>query len=373
MENIINIRAFVDQLSTYFKICILANKGTRHDVMLERTIQLCNKIQKIAGIDQITSEDELFIRKTLKRFNLVLKLDGNNNPVNLKDKENQYKLLSLREHSSLCNNNMNDMLAHISQHKICTFPNITLSFFLTENKYSELLWDHTRLIFYMTQFLLAKNHNSDPEKEQVFTIASKFIEETLTVIADKEAENNINKMMSLDNFLNNKIVKSGINANNVGDATKEVKGIFSKKGLDGNNSMFKMIDLIGQKLESEDLTGGNIMQTMLGIAQNVAEELRGDLENDPAAFQSAIGAITEVFEDTMNNTTNENGEVPPEIKGMMGSLLNLKKQEQNGPEKDKAMADHLKQCANVSSLNTNDTGAIDPMLIQNFLQKNSKK
>lgn len=360
MENIINIRAFIEQLSTYLKICVLANKGTQHDVMLERTIKLCNKIQKIVGIDQITSEDELFIRKTLKRFNLALKLDDNNYPVDIKDKENQYKLLSLREHPSLHNNNINEMLLYMSEHKICTFPNISLSFFLTENKYSELLWDHTRLLFYMTQFLLSKNHNGNPEKEQVFTTSSKFIEETLTTIADKESENNINKMLSLDNFLNSKIIKSGINATNVCDATNEVKGMFAKKGLNENNSMFKMIDLIAGKLEGADLAGGNIMQTMLGIAQNVAEELRGDLENDPAAFQSAIGAITEVFEDTMNNSSTE-GQVPSEIKGMMGSLLNLNKQ---GSGNNQACTNET-----VQSL-TNHTGEIDPMLIQNFLQTN---
>lgn len=348
MENIINIDAFISQLSSYFKICVLANKGTPNDAMLEQTIKQCNKIQKITAAQNITNEDELFIRRTLKRFNLSLKVDHLNNPVDIKDKQNQNRLMQLQEHESLKDDDLESMLAYLTTHNICIFPNISLAFFLVGNKFSDLLWDHTRLLFYMTQFLLSKNHGGNVDKEQVYTTASRFIEDILTKIATKEEECNINQLLTLDNFLKSKIIDTKISSGSVSDASKEVKEIFAKKGISEDNSMFKMIDMIGAKLGDTDLSGGNIMQTMFGIAQNVAEEFRGEL-GDGASIQDVLGTITEIFDETMSN--GGDSQVPDEFKGMMGSLMNLRK---NETENDGSVA---------------PAGEIDPELIKAFLEK----
>ena len=330
MDGIINIGTFIGQLTSYIKICTYANKGTSHDAVLGKCIRLYNKYKIIESLTELSPTDEIFVRKSLKRFNLILKVDTNGNPIDIRNKENQLKLIFLKEHPSLVTDNIEEMIAYSSKNEIDILVGIPLNFFLTENKYSELLWNYTRLLFYISQMLVSKiNPDADKTsksnviKQSVFDTASDKIEEILSNIAKMEDDIKINQLMSLDNFLNNKLVKSGITKTNVNDAKQEVKEIFAKKGLGDNNSMTKMIDSISDKLANIDLSNGNIMQCMFGIAQNVAEELRGDLESNPEGFQNAIGAITEVFQDAMDNSSKNGEEIPTEIKGMMGTIMNI--------------------------------------------------
>jgi hypothetical protein len=391
MEQIVNIGMFIEQLTTYLKIGIYANKGTIHDNTLEKCIRLHNKYKLIETSKELLSSEEVFVRKCLKRLNLILKLDDNGNHVDIRDKENQRKLIFLKEHTSLINNDMNAMIDYVKKNNIDIFTGISLNFFLTDNKHTELLWNHTRLLFYISQILMTKI-NSDADKfssinvmkQSIHNYSFEKLEEILLDIA--KIEDNINHLMSLDNFLGNRLVKSGITKENVTDAKKEVKDMFAKKGLGENNSMVKMIDLISDNLTKVDLTGGNIMQCMFGIAQNVAEELRGDIENDPQGFQNAMGTITEVFQDAMSNNSFNDQPVPDEIKGMMSMLagqsiggLSMQNKpalagQMSGPSLDQQ---ELSQIAGMCGISIdefknsvlNDSGEINMNKLENLLKK----
>lgn len=328
MEDIVNIRTFVSQLSSYIKICIYANKGTENDNMLNKNIRLYNKY-KLMDVPEMQSADETFIKKCMVRLNLILKIDKDKNPIDIKVKENQLQLINLDGHDSLANNKINDMIEHATKHNIDILSGVPLTFYLIKGPYQTLLWQYTRSLYYMSQIYFTMNNANNATKKQIFDDASEKIIEILSMIEQLEDENKVKQLLALDVFLNNKLVKSGITESNIHGAKDEVKELFAKKGLGNNTAMSKMIDSISEKLSTIDLSNGNIMQCMFGIAQNVAEELRGDMENDPEALQNTFGAITEVFQDAMSNSAANGDEIPAELSGMMNNILNM-----NQPQDD---------------------------------------
>ena len=326
MGDIINIGTFIQQLTYYVKIGIYINKGTDKDAILERCIKLYNKYKIIEASTEITDEDEIFVRKCLKRLNLILKVDSNGNPVDIRNKENQIKIIYLEGHPSILNNNMAEMIEYANKYNIAILTEIPLTFILRESKYQELLWQYTRSLFYISQLIISKidqesNEKTINAKKKVYDNAAEQLEPILTSISEIEEKIKLDQILTLDKFLNTKLVKTGINEKNVNEARQEVKEIFMKKGLGADDSMGKMIDSISDKLTTIDLSKGNIIQNMFGIAQNVAQEMRGDLENNPENFQNTIGAITEVFQDAMEDSSKNGEDIPPELKDMFNVIL----------------------------------------------------
>lgn len=146
-------------------------------------------------------------------------------------------------------------------------------------------------------------------------------------MAQIEEKIKLDKIMAVDVFLNNKLMKGGITKKKVENASKEVKQIFKNKGIGADGSMGKMIDSITEKLTNIDLSNGNIIQNMYSIARNVAGEMEGDLQGNPENFQSTIGAITEVFKDAVDNSDSDGRVIPAELKNMFDTVLSLNAKE----------------------------------------------
>ncbi|XWV26452.1 hypothetical protein QJ857_gp0617 [Tupanvirus soda lake] len=358
MEDIINIGTFIQHLTYYIKIGIYINKGTDKDATLERCIKLYNKYKTIEASKDISEQDETFVRKCLKRLNLILKVNSDGSPVDITNKENQLKMVFLKAHQSLANDDLKGMLEHAAKYNITILTEIPLLFILRESKYQELLWQYTRSLFYISQYLISKvDSDADPKdktimiKQKVMDDSFSKLENILVTISETEEKIKINEVLALDKFLNSVLIKTGINESNVNEARQEVKDIFNKKGLGQDNSMTKMIDLISDNLTKIDLSGGNIIQSMFGIAQNVAQEMRGDLEKNPEKFQSTIGAITEVFQEAMNDTAKDGEEVPSELKNMFNQILSVSPMGPNGDSKELSNEDITKSLESIIQAN----------------------
>ena len=331
MDEIINIGIFIQHLTYYLKIGVYINKGTDKDQILETCIKLYNKYKAIEQANlnnKISDDDETFVRRCLKRLNLILKIDSDGNPVNIRNKENQLKMVYFEGHASLSENDMASMIEYANQNNINILQDVPLLFVLRESKFQELLWQYTRSLFYISQVLISR---VDPEsnqqdknviaKKRTYDDAMGKLEEILAIISETEEKIEINKIMSVDKYLNSVLLKTGINEKNVNEAKAEVKEIFAKKGLNTDNAMTRMIDSISNKLTSIDLSQGNIIQSMFGIAQDVAQEMRPELEDDPEKFQNTLGAITEVFQEAMDDSSKKGEEVPAELRNMFNTIL----------------------------------------------------
>ena len=384
MENIINNRTFIKYLTYYLKLGIYVNKGISKDQepIMDRCIKLYNKYKTIEMSSNHSEEDITYVRKCQKRLNLILKVD-NDCPIDIRKKENQLKMLHFNAHSSLINNNMDDMIKHASASNISILQGIPLTFMLTKGKYQDLLWQCTRALFYITQILISKvtsETNQDYKvilsKQRVFDQAAEKLEDILTKMAQIEEKMNIDKLMAVDVFLNNKLVKNGITKKSVSQASDEVKSIFDKKGINSDGSMGRMIDSISSKLINIDLSQGNILENMYSIATNVANEMQDDLDGNPEKFQSTIGALTEVFKDAMSTSQAEgDNNIPPELANMLNSVMKMSPDNQSNQSNDSEMKEQMNKLIESTGLDSKDfyqsiqdnTGQVNMAKLENIL------
>ncbi len=118
---------------------------------------------------------------------MVLKIDDTGNQVNIRDKENQRKMIFLKSHPSLNTNDLNDMVNFATNNNIDILTNIPLMFLLRKSKYQDLLWQYTRSLFYISQILISKvdetnnlnntnNINIITEKKKIFEYSMSQLE-----------------------------------------------------------------------------------------------------------------------------------------------------------------------------------------------------
>lgn len=326
MADIINHHTFIQQLTYFLKVGIYINKGTENEALLDKCIKLYNKYKTIESQKEMDEESVSFVRKCLKRLNLVLKIDETGKPVDIREKENQLRMVHLKGHPSIAENDLEGMIKYATENNINILVGVPLMFILRESKYRKLLWQYTRSLFYLSQLIICRaEHGSKLDKnttikEKVFEESLEKLETVLSIISQIEEDINLNKLLAADNFLNAKLIKAGINKDKVDEAGREVKDMFKRKGLGENNSMTRMIDSITNKLSDIDLSKGNIIQSMYSIAQTVAMEMRTEIESNPEKFQGTLGAITEVFKETIDNPESS-AELPSELKNMFNTLL----------------------------------------------------
>ena len=238
-NSIITIGTFIQYLTYYIKMGIYVNKGTDDDALLERCIKLYNKYKKLEASDTIIGVGEInesFVRKCIKRLNLILKVDDDLNPIDIRDKSNQAKIISLKPHPSLESGNLKEMIKYAKKNKIDILTNISLSCMIKPGKNQKLLWLYTRALFYISQIILSNPNPNASLDDPMVQFKNNIWEESLVhfssileQIESLEETTTLNKSMALDCFLKNKLIKTGINEENITTAKNEVKEIFQKK------------------------------------------------------------------------------------------------------------------------------------------------
>jgi hypothetical protein len=306
---------FIQQLTHYVRLGIYINKGTDNDTVLDKCIQLYNQHKKIEQCGEMSNEDESCIRRVLKRYNLSLKIDDDGNPIDIRKKKNQIGMFYLKPHHSLDDDDLDSMIDYCRNNNISVLSNIPLLFILRDSKYQLLLWQYTRSLFYMSQLLCPKTNlnNASISKEQILDDAMKKLEDILVRISEMEDETEIHRILSLDTFLKNKLINIDTSL-----AGAEVKDLLSRKGFGSDKSMNRIVDLISDKLSVTDLSKGNCIQNILGIANNVANEIKDDL--DPNKFQDIWHSITDIFKETVNDPSTGD-KIPPHLKNIFNNLM----------------------------------------------------
>ena len=141
-------------------------------------------------------------------------------------------------------------------------------------------------------------------------------------IANFEEKNQVNQTLEQDKYLEVKLVKSGANEVKVNEAREEVKRIFSKKGIVNNNPMFQMIDTISDNLLDTDISKGNLIQNMFGMAQSIAQDMQPTMSQNPDQFKNTLNTMTSVFKEAVAEGTKEAGDqVPAELRSMVDNIL----------------------------------------------------
>lgn len=383
MCEVITIKTFVSQLTYYIKMGIYVNKGTTKDDILERCIKTYNKYKKIEVSTKLNEDEESYVRKCIKRLNLVLKTESDGNPVDVRNKNNQLKMIYLLPHPSIAKDDIGEMTEYANKYHIDILPKIPLIFILKEGKYQELLWQYTRSLFYMTQILISNvDPDSNPKsktviiKDRIRKNSFTILESIMEKISGIEENIKLNNVMELDKFLNAKLIKAEISSENFDEAKNEIKKKFAQKGLDENNSVTKLIDSLTNKLSTVNLDSGNILQNMLGIAHSVAHELIDDVKSNPDSIKQTMGIVTEIFRETIEEEDENGNKVPAEIKNVLNTLISSQNMEDYDTQE---ITKNLEQIIQSNGLDKNEfynaisiNGMIDSSKLEEYLKHLNK-
>ncbi|BCS83073.1 hypothetical protein QLL95_gp1050 [Cotonvirus japonicus] len=357
MENI-NIGTFLEQLTHYIKLGIYVNKGTNKEDVLTKCIDLHNKLNAIRSNNEVSPDDEAFIRRCVKRFNLMLKTGSDGNPIDLKNKENQVKILEFNEHIAIKNNNLKDMCEYADKFNINILTGIPLTFILRQSKYQDLLWNYTMSLYYISQLLFSKTSETadltNPViifKRNIFDESAEKLELILCKIAETEEEIETEKILSLDKFLSSKLKNSVMTSDKINEAKDEMKKLFNKKGLGENNAISKMMDSITGQLGTIG-SGGNPLESIINIAKNVAKEMQGELGGQPENLRNTLTSMAGILKDTVESS-DEGNQMPPEFKNIFNSLFSSVQNGQNNPDNDptEEINNSIETLANLYGLN----------------------
>ena len=408
MSDTINRGDFIQHLTYLLKLVIYVNKGTEKGDVLENCVSLYNKFKAIENVGsasstdkgnkdstdgtdgktgQMTEEDETFIRKCIKRYNLTLKTDPDNNPLDVKDKNIQKKILSYQPHQSLETGNPKKLKKWVTNNKVMLFTDIPLDFVLEPNAMQDIIWNYVRSVFFITQNLLSNvadgadmTDKKNIQKNKVHTKSSEILAEVLDTINKLETKHNASKLMSIDGYMNSKLINSGINDETIANAKADIKKLLREKGVEENSTVTKLIESITQQIQGVDMSNGNIIQNMVGIAKNVAKDLQRDAQKGGANdLKNTLKTISGVFQDYYTNTAKAGKELPTEVKSIFDNFV-----KKDGETDEKEMNAGLEKIISDNNLDreqfikdiTGDNGEIDADKMKNFvvnLPSKSKK
>lgn len=349
MENLITLPFFASQLMYYLRLIVYVNKGTEDDILLEHCIETHNKV--VGLIDDNSETTDNHMCKYMKRFNLVLKISANNEPLDLNDAENQANIMERFAHHSIDSDDLAAMIEYVSQHSISPLRGIPLKFILHECKYQVLAWQYTRLLFYISQCIILQDilcpvkkeeetetksettvRESDPRFVELMERNLDKIEEILSSLGKLEKQLKIHKVLEEDEFLSGQLndVKSPHDASEAGLKLKE---LMREKGIEPNESSVKFIDAIAGRMEGITRKKGNMGQKILRMALGVADDMKDQIESDPQALSDSVVPIVGIFEDFMKDPEKSKN-IPNKFKDLFGVVQEKLKNPSGNEEKD---------------------------------------
>lgn len=321
----IDLSMFLHYLNAYLRLAVYINRGTeeKNDEYLYACVRYYNKFIKIEySKRELPKKECVIVAKSVRRINLLFKVDSQGEFVNLEDKEAKRSPLDFEVVDFMKNNNINGALQYIHTNNPELLTKVPIAFTLPKkNEYTTLLWEHLRVMFYMSQSLLSSS-SSNINAEAVNDEALNHIQTSLEAIAKLEKLLKVDKVLGTDKFLKSNLDDPVIESSeDVSAAKEEAMKMFKEKGLDKNPLIGKILESVTSELHSVDLSKGNMVQNMMSIASKVAGEITK--ENDISSLQGSMGSIGEIFKDFLKDDKFDKSQLPPSLRSMVSTMTNM--------------------------------------------------
>jgi hypothetical protein len=308
---------FVNQLLKFLKLVTFVNKGTINEDALSLTIKTYNRLKKIE-VDLDAEASVSFIRKCVKRINMVLKIDTAGKPLDLKSQDHQQNLISFNGNPHIVSGHKQKYIAYVEKNcpEIQLLPSIPMSFILVnaKGKMDQVVWQYLRSLFHLTEMFLL------PEELGKARDNLMQLQKVINIIKDFEKDLRVDATLDSDYFLNTSLAKNTIEKIKMDDAKEKVKEMLEKKGVSANPSLDRMIDSITDKLGQKEMKG-NMMGNMFNIARDVANSMKSELDTNSANISDTIGGICGAFNQALKDDEEGTSSIPPELRHLFSKVV----------------------------------------------------
>lgn len=362
MEELITTALFTESLCQLLKIVVHTNMGTNRDDLLTKCVQTINKFT-----DTSKESSEADIRKCLKRFNLSLKTD-NGEPISLKNKNAQSKILDYLPHKSISNNDFDEFIEYASKHNSHIISGIPVTFMLNNKKDNcELIWEYIRYLFYMSEVIMYKSIDN---KNKLLTVNATNAQNILINIA--KIESNIISEIESNEFINISCVKKNNSTSIVNQVlgsgfpdiglltnvlkTEEftqhydkLKDVLAEHDIDKTDPLLSLMDDVLTSFKDIEPNSPNTIFTMISKItqhnmQGKQEQCKKSLnklinvmvskiDDNGDAESTEISKIIKSLQPTMNNLLNNNGPIDPTMLNIPLNMQNILQDITKAPKK----------------------------------------
>lgn len=322
--DIITFKLFLEYFTYLIKLTLHINKGIDNDKIINKLILMYNKFKTIETAKEVTEADEKSVRIVLKRINLALKVTKKNNPIDINDKNNQAKILTLKEHPAVINDQLDAMVTYAHTHGTELLQGIPLWIFLKDSKFQQLIWQYIRLLYLVSQMIIANPYGSekDPIKTKIYDDSLVIFANVLEKIDKLEQKLKAGQAVELDEFCKIKLVK--VQTEDVGIAMEEIQGIFEKRGLSKNRTMRKLMDKITSKIPEVTGDDGNLAGNIIGIGKSVADEILPELQENPDDVREILDVLPDIFQDLLSHDAlKDTSKLPKELQSALEMVRSL--------------------------------------------------
>lgn len=334
MEELLTKNAFIERLTYYLKATVFINKGTTNEKMFKYAMSVHDRYKNIElrSETEISAEDDKEIRIIIKKINLSLKTNPDGTQFKITDPEKQLQMLTLPPHPSIPNDDIESMYDYAQSNTLQVIQKLPLVFSLRENKHRSLMWQYTRLLFYISQYVISEpiiasefvsESESDNEeklqlKATIRAEAEEFIMTILKTVNELEACSGLESYLASDKFLSKRLVGVKINDKNIRGARDKLMEIFASHGVDLEGPMPKMVNAITDKMTDIDNIEDNPLQSIIGIAKDISSGMQSEYAKNRDEFQDQIKLITKIFRETVSTADKE--ELTPELREIIESI-----------------------------------------------------
>lgn len=343
MEELITIEFFANQLIYYVKLIVFVNKGSSDDQLLKRCIDVHNKLCRMINEDSQKTDE--YISKCMKRLNLVLKVAEDGQCLCLEDKSLQTKMAEFRPHSSVIQDDIKAFMEYADANGIEIMRGVNTSFILHTHKYQSLVWEYTRSLFFISQFLIIRDCVADEKRAELMRESSEHLEKVLIDINDMEKAAKIHQEFDRDAFLNEVLseVKNPDNTDQQSNqAGEKLKELLREKGIESSEVVNKFINSISSRMGALNRSRNrkNIGKKVVKMAFDVARDMKKDLRQNPEALNEGVNSMIGVFQDFMKKPDTKE-KVPNNLKNLFNVVL---EKTQSGKDGDLDLGSIIDAC-----------------------------
>jgi len=375
-------RNFTHEASKLLKIVLFTRPKSNTDPTYQKVGESYKKFFQTYSTEQWTSENVVFVRKNIKKFNLTFKTNNDNSPLDIGGDQTvlQRNILNYSVCNGMSDGDINDMMNYFIKYPITLFDNIPIEYILAQGPNQEITWKQMQIIFCQTQISLCfPSPNDDDNKTSIKKNLSERYQTRLDTVRNEllanKLYNDINEKMEADKKFNKKFRPAKMNGDKIKAAKDEIISKFSGKGIKSGDPVFKMIDKITQQLDNFDGSEpGEMVQQIMEIAENVSNDLKNEVSGDQEEYKDSINAVKNIFTEALNDPNTE--EVPEDFKNIANIFFGAQNSA-NEPMSNDQLIQTLETLIANNNLDRSDfyknivngQGQIDVALLNKYLVK----